>query len=252
MSGELSGRTVWITGASRGLGRSLALGLAEAGADVAVTARTHAAVEDVAAEIEALGRRALAVPADVQDAQSLDAAVATIVEQWGALDVLVACAGVSPSFTRPERIDPQHWHDIIGINLTGTYLAAVAAGRVMLERGSGSIITVSSVLGRHGAGRLAAYCASKGGVDALTRALAVDWTPRGVRVNAVAPGYFETDMTEGLRASETHSAALLTKIPMGRFGVPDELVGAVRFLAGPASSYVSGSILQVDGGWDAA
>jgi NAD(P)-dependent dehydrogenase (short-subunit alcohol dehydrogenase family) len=121
----------------------------------------------------------------------------------------------------------------------------------MLDQGSGSVIAVSSVHGRHASGRLAAYSASKGGVEALTRALALDWSPRGVRVNAVAPGYFETDMTEQLRGSESHRSALLAKVPLARFGEPSELVGAVRFLAGPASSFVTGSVIDVDGGWGA-
>lgn len=249
---ELAGTSVWVTGASRGLGRALALGLAAAGADVALTARSAEALQDVAAAVRAQGGRCLALDADVQDADALEAAVSTIVDRWGALDAAVAAAGVSPSYARPERVTTEDWHTILGINLTGTFLTVTAAGRPMLERGSGSIVTVSSVHGRHASGRLAAYSASKGGVDALTRAVAIDWTPRGVRVNAVAPGYFETDMTEGLRASDSHSSALLSRVPAGRFGRAEELVGAVRFLVGPTSSYVSGSVLTVDGGWDAA
>lgn len=249
--GELEGLTAWVTGAGKGLGRALAVGLAAAGCDVALTARSEAALGSVKAEVEALGARCLALPADVRDRSALESAADAVAQAWGRLDAAVACAGVSPSFTRPERITEHDWDSIIGTNLTGTFHTAVAAGRVMLEQGSGSVIAVSSIHGRHASGRLAAYSASKGGVDALVRALALDWSPRGVRVNAVAPGYFETDLTEELRASDAHSAALLAKVPMARFGEPAELVGAVRFLAGPASSFVTGSVLDVDGGWGA-
>jgi NAD(P)-dependent dehydrogenase (short-subunit alcohol dehydrogenase family) len=249
--GDLSGLAVWVTGAGKGLGRALAVGLAGAGCDVALTARTEASLDSVRAEVESLGVRCLTLPADVRDRGALDGAEAGVAQRWGRLDAAVACAGVSPSYTRPERITEQDWDAIIGTNLTGTFHTAVAAGRVMLEQGSGSVIAVSSIHGRHASGRLAAYSASKGGVDALVRALALDWSPRGVRVNAVAPGYFETDLTEELRSSDQHSSALLAKVPMARFGEPAELVGAVRFLVGPESSFVTGSVIDVDGGWGA-
>jgi NAD(P)-dependent dehydrogenase (short-subunit alcohol dehydrogenase family) len=246
---ELAGLTAWVTGASRGLGQAIAISLASAGADVAVTARSADALNAVQRRVLSHGVRSIAVPASIATSTEVNKAADSIVDQWGRIDVLVACAGISPAYVPAERLAESDWREVIEVNLTGTFLTAVAAGRVMLTQGSGSIITVSSIHGHHAGARLAAYCASKGGVDMLTRSLARDWTARGVRVNAVAPGYFETDMTAGLRASSSHSAGLLQRIAMGRFGSPDDLTGAVRFLAGPASAYVSGTVIEVDGSW---
>jgi NAD(P)-dependent dehydrogenase (short-subunit alcohol dehydrogenase family) len=252
VSFDHSGRRVWVTGASRGLGHAIALGFADAGADVALTARSQGAVDEVADEVRRRGGRALSVPGSVADPDMAVRAVAEIEHAWGGLDVLVSCAGISPTFTRAELVEDDDWREVIDVNVTGTFLCARAAGRLMLRAGSGSIINVSSVHGRAAGERLAAYAASKGAVDALTRTLAVEWAERGVRVNALVPGYFETDLTEGLRSSDRWRSRLLDRTPLRRFGVPDELVGAALFLASDCAGYMTGAAITVDGGWTAA
>lgn len=250
---DFTGRRVWITGASRGLGRAIALGFAAAGADVALTARTPGAVRDVADQAEALGAKALVLPTSVADADAVAEVVGDIEGAWGGLDVLVSCAGISPMFKRAEHVEVDEWRDLLDVNVTGTFLCAREAGRLMLARECrGSIVNVSSIHGQVGAERMAAYSASKGAVDALTRTLALEWAPKGIRVNALSPGYFETDMTEALRDHDRWRGHLLSRTPLGRFGVPQELVSAALFLASDASGYMTGSNLVVDGGWTAA
>lgn len=252
MTIDLTGSRAWVTGASRGLGRAIASGLLQAGADVAVTARSRGALESLAAELGLDERRVLVLPASVNVAAEVDAAAALLHKEWGGLDILVNCAGVSPSFSRAEGVTDEDWLNIIDVNLTGTFYCARAAGRLMLDDSGGSIINVSSIHATVGMTRLAAYSASKGGSNALTRTLALEWADRGIRVNAVSPGYFVTEMTEGLRGHEQLSQQLLDRIPLDRFGDPDELVPAVLFLASDASRYITGTTLTVDGGWTAA
>ncbi len=183
-------------------------------------------------------------PADVSEAER------RIAEAWGGVDVVVNCAGISPSMTRSEDVQMAEWDQVLAVNLTGTFLCCQAGSRLMAD-GGGSIVNVSSIHGSVGMPRLAAYSASKGGIDALTRTLAVEWASRNIRVNAVCPGYFATDMTKGLRESERWSKRLLDRVPQNRFGEPDELVSAVMFLASPRASFITGSSLVVDGGWTA-
>ncbi len=249
----LTGRRVWVTGASRGLGRAIALGFATSGADVALTARTAAAVQAVADEAEALGAKTLVLPASVSDAAAVAAAVAEIRAAWGGLDVLVNCAGVSPVFKRAELVEDEEWRQVLEVNVTGSFLCAREAGKLMLDAGAGgAIVNVSSIHGQVGAERMAPYSASKGAVDALTRTLALEWAARGIRVNTLSPGYFETDMTEALRGHSKWRGHLLSRIPLGRFGVPEEVVSAALFLASEASGFMTGSNMVVDGGWTAA
>jgi len=252
VSFEFTGRRVWVTGASRGLGRAIALGFAASGADVALTARTADAVREVALEVESLGAKALVLPASVSDSAAVAGVVAEIQEAWGGLDALVHCAGVSPMFKKTELVEDEEWREVIDVNVTGSFLCGREAGRLMLEGGGGSIVNVSSIHGQVGGERMAAYSASKGAVDALTRTVALEWADRGVRVNTIAPGYFETDMTEALRGHKKWRGHLLSRIPMGRFGAPDELVSAALFLASDASGFMTGSTVVVDGGWTAA
>lgn len=176
--------------------------------------------------------------------------MAAIEREWGRLDVLVNSAGISPAFKGAELIEDEEWRQIVDVNLSGAFFCCRETGRLMLQQGSGSIVNISSVHGSVGGARLAAYAATKGGVEALTRTLAVEWAGRGVRVNAVAPGYFETEMTAGLRRGRWRQW-LLERIPAGRFGLPEQLVPAVLFLATDASSYGTGATLFVDGGWTA-
>ncbi len=249
---DFTGQRVWVTGASRGLGRAIALGFAASGADVALTARTAEAVGRVAGEVEALGCKALVLPASISDPVAVTAAAAEISSAWGGLDVLVNCAGVSPTFKRAELVEDDEWRQVVDVNVTGSFICAREAGRLMLEAESGAIVNVSSIHGQVGMERMAAYSASKGAVDALTRTLALEWADRGVRVNTLSPGYFETDMTAALRDHKKWRSHLLSRIPLGRFGVPDEVVSAALFLSSEASGFMTGSNLVVDGGWTAA
>lgn len=249
---DLTGRRIWVTGASRGLGRAIALGFAASGADVALTARTAQAVRGVADEAESLGAKTLVLPASVSDPTAVCAAAAEIAATWGGLDVLVNCAGVSPTFKRAEFVEDDEWRQVLDVNVTGTFLCAREAGKLMLDAQGGAILNVSSIHGQVGMERMAAYSASKGAVDALTRTLALEWAARGVRVNTLSPGYFETDMTEALRGHKKWRSHLLARIPLGRFGVPEELVSAALFLSSDASGFMTGANLVVDGGWTAA
>lgn len=247
----LDGKVAWVTGASRGLGRHIALALAEAGAKVALTARTEAALTHVRREIEDRGGEAVTAPASVDSADAVRRACAAVAERSGRIDVLVNNAGISPSFESSVDLSEDDWRKVIDVNLTGAFFCAQEAGRRMVSQGHGSIINVSSIHATVGHPRLAAYAASKGGLEALTRCLAVDWADKGVRVNAISPGYFETDMTEDLRRSRRWREALLENVRMGRFGIPQEIVAAVFYLASDLSSYVTGTTLTVDGGWTA-
>ncbi len=246
----LDGKVAWVTGAGRGLGAAIAQGLAASGAAVILTARTVSELTETLAKIEADGGRGMVAPADVTDPAQVEAVVTAAVERFGALDILVNNAGISPVLNRSEALSLTDWKHILEVNLTGAFICARAAGQLMLAGSGGSIISISSVHGQAGWPRLAAYAASKGGLEMLTRTLAVEWADRNVRVNAVAPGYFATEMTAGLRASPL-SEALVQRIPFARFGLPHEVVGAVLFLASDASSYVTGSTVSVDGGWTA-
>lgn len=249
---DLTGTRVWVTGASRGIGRATALGFAAAGAAVALTARSEPALKEVAAEIEALGGQALVLVGSVSDGHAVADAADTIRSEWGGLDALVNCAGVSPTFKRAEHVEDEEWRNVLDINVTGSFLCAREAGKLMLEGPGGSVVNISSIHGQVGMERMAAYSASKGAVDALTRTLALEWAGRGIRVNTLSPGYFETDMTEALREHPKWGDHLLARIPMGRFGVPEELVSAALFLASSASGFMTGANMVVDGGWTAA
>jgi NAD(P)-dependent dehydrogenase (short-subunit alcohol dehydrogenase family) len=243
---DLTGRVAWVTGAGKGLGRRMALALAEAGASVAVTSRTVDDLRTLAAEAHG----ALALPAAVDDLDAVRGCVDRIVDEYGKLDVLVNCAGISPVFKRSESVTGEEWRQVLDVNLGGTFHCCREAGRQMLDQGQGSIVNVSSVHAVSGFERLAPYAASKGAVEALSRVLAVEWADRGVRVNVLAPGYFRTDLSDGLMSSRW-GETVLRSIPQGRIGDAGELGGAVVYLASDASSYVTGSTLYVDGGWTA-
>ena len=249
MTFDLHGKVAIVTGGGRGLGRAIARGLAAHGARIVLSGRTAETLEAMAAEI---GPDALAHTGDIAVEANVIALRDAALARFGRIDVLVNNAGVNPIYKTIEKTTLEEWQHILGINLTGTFLCAKHIGGAMAESGGGSVINISSVAGHVGLRRSVPYCATKGGVELMTKALALDWASKGVRVNCIAPGYFETDLTAGMIANETLSAKLLGQTPLGRFGRDPDLVGAAVFLASDASAYVTGQSLAVDGGYLAA
>lgn len=248
---DLTGRVAVVTGGGRGIGRFIAEGLASHGARVVLTGRTQGTLDEAAAALRAKGFDALAQTADVGREDDVIALRDVVLSVCGRLDVLVNNAGVNPIYKGIERTSLDEWRHIVDTNLTGVFLCCKHLGGEMAERGGGSIVNVSSVGGHVGLRRSVPYCASKGGIELLTRALALDWARKGVRVNTIAPGYFETDLTAGMRDNEALAAPLLAHTPLGRFGRLEDVAGAAVFLASDASAYMTGSSLMVDGGWTA-
>lgn len=245
----LEGKRALVTGASRGIGRAIALDLAAAGCDVVGVARSGDALAALGGEVEAGGRRFLPVELDVASPGDIPAAIDRAWGWQGGLDVLVNVAGVIIR-TAPLEVTPDEWDTTFAVNVRGTFFVTQAVGRRMLGAAGGSIVTVSSLAGERVTQAAISYQASKAALIQLTRALAVHWAP-SVRVNAVAPGYVRTDLNVAWLADEANSGYVLGKTPLGRVGLPEDVAGAVRFLASPASSYVTGQNLRVDGGWSA-
>jgi NAD(P)-dependent dehydrogenase (short-subunit alcohol dehydrogenase family) len=245
----LTGKVALVTGGSRGIGRAIALGLAETGADVAVASRTLPDLEGVVQQIRDRGRRGLAVKADVSRTSDIETLAGRVLDAFGRVDVLVNSAGISPVFTSALKISETDWRHILDVNMTGTFLVTCSIGRLMVQARQGSIINLVSIGARVGLPRLVAYCASKAGVEAMTRVLALEWAEHGVRVNALGPAFVSTDMTSGLRDHPRLGPAIVEQTPLGRFATPDDIVGAAIYLASDASSYVTGQTLFVDGGW---
>ncbi len=245
---SLEGKVAVVTGGTSGIGRALSLGLADAGADVIATARRKEQVDDTAKEIEARGRQTLRMASDVGDRSTLEALLAAVLERFSKVDILVNCAGMikrTPTLDLPEA----EWTNILNTNLTGTLRACQVFGRHMLERGYGRIVNIASLNSFVALSEVAAYAASKAGVASLTRSLAVEWSKKGVTVNAVAPGVFRTDLNAQLLDSTPRGQELLMRTPMGRFGKTEELIGATVYLASDSASFVTGQILVVDGGF---
>jgi 2-deoxy-D-gluconate 3-dehydrogenase len=248
---RLDERVALVTGASRGLGRAMALALAEAGADVALVARSADGLKETAEAVNARGRRALALPADVTVAAEVDAAVKSALDAFGSVDVLVNNSGVAAVKPFVETT-PAEWHRILETNLTGAFNCCRAVGPGMIARRRGKVVNVASVLGARGLSGYAAYSASKGGLLALTRALAVEWARHNVQVNAIAPGWFVTSMNEAAFQDPRTSERLLRNVPARRTGRTEELGPLVVYLASAASDYVTGEVVFIDGGLGAA
>lgn len=244
---DLSGRLAVVVGGTSGIGRAMALGLADAGADVVVTGRREALVAEVAAEVEARGRRSLRVAADVSDTAGLERVKDACLETFGRLDIMIYAAGTTKRVPTLEMGEAD-WSRILDTNLTGMLRACQVFGREMVSRKYGRIIAIGSLTSFVGMFEVAAYVASKSGVAGLTKALAVEWAPYGVTVNAIAPGVFRTALNSALLDSP-RGQEFLTRTPMKRFGQLEELVGAAVFLAADASAFVTGHVLAVDGGF---
>jgi 2-deoxy-D-gluconate 3-dehydrogenase len=247
---RLDGRVALVTGASRGLGRAMAVALGEAGADLALLARSAADLEATADAVRALGRRAVAIPTDVQVPEAVDAAVARVVETLGAVDILVNNSGVAVVKPLVET-RPDEWRQVLETNLTGAYNCCHAVAPSMIARRHGKVINVASILASRGLPGYAAYAASKGGLVALTRVLAVEWARHNVQVNAIAPGWFVTPMNAEAFADASTRDRLLRDVPARRTGRPEELGALAVYLASPAADYVTGEVVSIDGGFGA-
>ncbi len=250
MSGTLSleGRIAVVLGGTSGIGRAIAVGLAKAGAHVIPSSRKLDSVTLTCSQIESLGRRTLICTSDVLDRTSLEQVRTRALAEFGQIDVLVNSAGTTKR-TPSIKVSEQEWQAIVETNLSGTFRACQVFGRPMLERGSGSIINIASLASHLGFMEVAAYAASKTGVLGLSRALAVEWAPKGVRVNAICPGFFPTPMNEHLLRGTARGQELIMRTPMRRFGEIDELAGAAVYLASDAAGFVTGTSLNVDGGF---
>jgi len=245
---NLNSKDGLVVGGAGGIGRALALGLAGSGADVAVASRNLEHLEKVAGEIRKMGRKSLAVTVEVTQEPSVADMVKRIMEAFPHIDILVNAAGLA--IRKPAESFPiDEWQQVMDINARGTFLCCQAAGRVMIKQGSGKIINVSSVRGRYGLPvDYAAYCASKGAVDTLTRTLACEWAKHNVLVNAVAPTVIETELTKPALADPEYARRMKARIPLGRWGMPEDVVGATIFFASKASNFITGQILYIDGG----
>ncbi|MFH5184037.1 SDR family oxidoreductase [Paenibacillus sp. TAB 01] len=244
---DLSGKTAAISGATRGIGRAMALALAEAGADVALLQRSAQQVE-VKEEIERLGRTCHIIPCDLEDADQVKAAVPDVVERFGSLDILVNNAGIQRRSPSVDFLE-EDWDSVLNVNLKTVWLLCQQAGRYMVPRQKGKIINVASLLSFQGGFTVPAYAAAKGGVAQLTKALSNEWAKHHVNVNAIVPGYIATEMNTALMNDPVRSRQILDRIPSGRWGIPDDFKGTVVYLASDASNYVNGHLLAVDGGW---
>jgi 2-dehydro-3-deoxy-D-gluconate 5-dehydrogenase len=246
---SLAGKTALVTGCKRGIGFAIAEGLAEAGADIiGVSASLEESGSEIEKAVTAVGRKFTGYQCDFSDRAAVKAFAAKVLAEQGAPDILVNNAGIikrTPAAEHPDEM----WLEVIDVNLNAQFVLSREIGAKMIERGSGKIIFTASLLTFQGGINVPGYAASKGGIGQLTKALANEWASKGVQVNAIAPGYIATDNTEALRNDPVREQAILSRIPAGRWGEPDDFKGPAIFLASAASNYVNGEILVVDGGW---
>jgi len=244
---QLDGKVAVVSGSGKGIGKSMALGLADAGADVVIVARTAADIEQTVAEIQAKGRKAIGIATDVKKKEDIENMVAKTIEEFGKIDILINNAGMNirtPALDVPE----EEWELIIQTNMKSVFLASQAVGKHMVEQKHGSIINISSVAGQVALRTGVAYAATKAGIIQMTKTLALEWGKHNVRVNAIAPWYFKTPLTEKLLADEAYYNEIINRTPLRRVGDVKELVGPAVFFASEASSYVTGHTMFVDGG----
>lgn len=245
---RLKGKIALVTGSAQGLGKEIALTLAQNGCSLVLADIAYP--EETAKQIEEIGSRSISVKADISDEAEVKDMVEKAISEYKKVDILVNNAGISQlGYTATEDLPIEEWDKIIAVNLRGTFLCCKHVGKLMINSGSGSIINISTTAGITGVPRAPAYCASKAGIILLTKSLALEWARYNIRVNAIAPHYLETELTKGLRASEKVYDGLVKQIPMRRFAKPGEVVGTVLFLSSPASSYITGTVIVVDGGF---
>jgi NAD(P)-dependent dehydrogenase (short-subunit alcohol dehydrogenase family) len=244
---KLDGNVAIITGSGRGLGRAMALALAEAGADIVVTARTKPEIEETAQRVRRVGRKALTAVCDVREKSSVDQMVNTALAEFGRIDILVNNAGVA--IVKPLLdFSPEEWHTTIDSNLTGIFFCCQAVGPIMMQQGGGKIINITSINGARGKAQMVPYASSKGGVIQLTRALAVEWAPYHINVNAIGPGAFYTRPMKVVLDDAALGKIRRKKIPLKRDGKPDEIGPLVVYLASKASDFMTGEVIYIDGG----
>ncbi len=247
---RLDGRKALVTGASRGIGKAIVETLSDAGAEVFIVSRSAEQLEKIAAHLNARGGKVHPIPADLNERDSADKIFSRVGEMTDALDILVNNAGVSPHYKSFEKSPEEDWDFMLSVNLRSLMAVTKRAFPYLAKRG-GSVVNVSSIGGLIGLPKIAVYTATKGAISTFTKTLAVEWARFGIRVNAICPGFIETDMTAGISSHEKLKEQFLSRIPLRRFGKPEEVASAVLFLCTPASSYVTGHLLVADGGWTA-
>ncbi len=243
---DLSGKVALVTGANTGLGQGIALALAEAGANIAAAGIVPA--DETGEKVKALGRKFINIDANLISIEPVERIVAETLSGLGGLDILVNNAGL---IRRADAVEfsEKDWDDVMNVNIKGAFFMAQAAGKHMIGQGKGKIINIASMLSFQGGIRVPSYTASKSGIAGITRLLANEWANQGININAIAPGYMATDNTAQIRADEVREKAILDRIPAARWGTPADLGGTAVFLAAPASDYVNGAVIPVDGGW---